>query len=77
MNEKIEQLERVLNTLENAFMHGQISDIPFYQVRATLCVARGLQLITQSLENIKVSRKDWKPNDNGDDPRPSILSNKE
>jgi len=74
MNEKIEQLERILKTLEDTFERGQVSDIPIYQFRATLCIARGLQLIAESLDNAKLSWKDWKPKDTVDDPRPEILS---
>lgn len=76
MNKKIDQLERIINTLEDAFERGQVSDIPIFQVRASLCVALGLQLIAESLDDIKISLKDFKPKDNSDDPQPDILSNR-
>jgi len=76
MNKKIEQLELVLNNLEDTFLRVQVSNIPIYQVRATLCVARGLQLIAESLQDNKVTWRDWKPKNNSEDPRPGILADK-
>ena len=76
MKDKIKRLKDDISYQENTINSGQTSDIPIFQLRATLLIAQALSVIAEILQESEYHCKLFDKIISISDPRPNILSKK-